>query len=245
MNGINYFCYGDFCSADHNIILTAPPPEVIAERDVEIVSIAGRSGDLIRDNERYKNIAVSFECAVIPPDDSNMRAVLINAIDKLNPAADYRRLTTTYDPEHFRMARVVSGISVDSIVEQAGIFKIAFDCKPQRFLVSQEYATTLTEATTFWNTSGQSAKPLITVYGTGPGTLTIGNITVDILALTDQITLDCDLMTAYRQIGDAAAENKNNDIYAPEFPILSPGENKINWTGGIKKITIIPRGWTL
>ena len=245
MNEINHFCFGDFCSADHNIILTAQPQEVFAERDVETVSIAGRSGDLIRDNGRYKNVTVSFDCAIIPDDTCNMREALIAAIDQLNPTADYRRLTSTYAPGYFRMARVTSGISVSSIVEQAGTFKLAFDCKPQRFLEAQENETLLVEATDFWNPCGQPSKPLITVYGTGPGTLTIGNTTVEIKYMDDQITLDCDLMTAYRKVGDAPAENKNSDIHAPEFPELAPGANRISWDGGIERIAVIPRGWTL
>lgn len=245
MNGINYFCYGQFCSADHNIIITAPPTEAIAERDVENVSITGRSGDLILDNDRYKNVSVVFECTAIPADGKTLRETIIDIVESMAPSAGYKRLTTTYDPEHFRMAQVSTGISVKSIAEQAGTFKLSFDCKPQRFLVSHEEPIAMEKASTFWNASKQPARPLITLYGTGSGTLTVGNITVNIFRLTDQITLDCDLMTAYRKVGDAATENKNSDIYAPDFPILLYGENKISWTGGIQKITMIPRGWTL
>ena len=134
-----------------------------------------------------------------------------------------------------------------------GKFDVVFNCKPQRFLVEDTYPTTLTAdnidaetgAAFFWNTSGQPARPLITVYGTAPGTLTIGTVTVKILALTDFITIDCDLMTAYRQVGDAAAENKNADIYAPDFPELGLGKNLISWTGGITQDDITPRGWML
>ena len=245
MNGINYFCYGDFRSADHNIILTAPPPEIIAERDVEIVSIAGRSGDLIRDNKRYKNVTVPFELAVIPPDDGNMREIMINAIDKLNPAADYRRLTTTYDPGHFRIARVASGITVESIVEQAGIFKIAFDCNPQRFLVDGDFSVKFTAPGSLYNPTTEIAQPIITIRGSGSGRLTVGDITVEVKQLEDQITLDSDLQDAYRQVGDGAPENKNSCIYAPDFPVLVPGKNTISWTGGITSVEIIPRWWTL
>lgn len=245
MNGINYFCYGEFCSADHDIIITEPPAEVIAERDAENVSIPGRSGDLILDNDRYKNVSIVFECAVIPASGKTLRDAISSIAGSLSTTAEYKRLTSTYDPDHFRMARVSSGISVKNIADQAGTFKVLFDCKPQRFFVSYEKPVAMETAGSFWNASNQPAKPLITLYGSGPGILTVGNVTVDILKLADHITLDCDLMTAYRKIGEGATENKNSDIYALDFPALLPGETRISWSGGIKNITIIPRGWEL
>ena len=40
-------------------------------------------------------------------------------------------------------------------------------------------------------------------------------------------------------------QNKNMDIEAPEFPALLPGENKIGFSGGIQKVEIVPRWWTI
>ena len=63
--------------------------------------------------------------------------------------------------------------------------------------------------------------------------------------MTDQLTLDCELQTAYRQIGDSAPENMNSCIYAPSFPVLGKAVTKISWTGGVTKVDIIPRWWTI
>ena len=84
MNEINYFCFGDFCSAENDIIITSPPQEVIAERDVEVISVMGRSGDLVRDNERFKNVSISYECAVMPSDERSMREAIARAIANIN-----------------------------------------------------------------------------------------------------------------------------------------------------------------
>jgi phage-related protein len=84
------------------------------------------------------------------------------------------------------------------------------------------------------------SRPLITVYGAGAGTLTAGGRTVQLKSLDGWLTLDCDLQNAYK-----GTQNKNNTIFAPEFPVLPPGESAVTWTGGVTRVEIIPRWWTL
>ena len=68
----------------------------------------------------------------------------------------------------------------------------------------------------------------------------IGRYTVKLLSIDESLTLDSDTQNAYK-----GTQNKNNTILAPEFPRLEPGENEISWQGGVEKIEIIPRWWTL
>ena len=245
MMDINGFTLGGVSSKEYGIIMTAPPVQVIPERDVEIISVAGRSGDLIKDNGRYKNVPLSYSCAILPLEGKTFRETVDAAIQALRVAAGYRRLEDTYNPNRFRFARISSTVSVSSIVEQAGEFTLTFDCKPQRFLLSGETAQTFTSSGKISNPTAEIALPLITVYGSGAGKVSVGGITVEILELSDRITLDCEAMNAYRQVDDAAAENKNSSIRAPEFPALQPGDNAVSWTGGISRVEIAPRWWTL
>lgn len=244
MTGINGFILGNFDSEKYGIIMTAPPPEVFAERDVEIISVAGRSGDLTKDNGRYKNIEIPYSCAVFPVDGKTLRQTVVDAVDALRVATGYQRLENTYTPEYFRMARVTGGLSVSSIVEKAGEFTLTFNCCPQRYLIDGEETVVFLSASTLSNPSNEIALPLITVYGIGPGEISVGGVTVEILALEDQVTLDCEIQNAYRQVGDAPPANKNGEISAPIFPVLNPGDNAVSWTGGITKVEIIPRWWT-
>lgn len=239
-------------SRDYGIILTEPPPIVLAEREVDVVSVAGSSGDLYIDRGRYKNVTVPYRCAIIPGRYHTLREVVTLAVSMLRPTAGYRRLANTFDPHHYSMARISSAISVESIVEQAGKFTINFDCKPQRFLKSGEMPVRLEgtyQTVELYNPTAFASQPLITVYNSlavaAAGTLTINGITVRINTFDDQVTLDCELMDAYRQVADGAPENWNSKIYAPVFPELAPGVNTISWTGGIGAVEIIPRWWTL
>lgn len=245
MKGINGFTLGDFDSKEYGIIMTAPPPEIFAERDVEVFSIAGRSGDLTKDNGRYKNFQLPYTCAIFPVDGKSLRQTAIDAVDALWMAAGYQRLENTYTPDYFRWARITGGLSISSIVEQAGKFTLTFDCMPQRFLIDGETAVPFQEPSILINHTNEIALPLITVYGNGAGELSVGGVTVSILALDDQLTLDCEIQNAYRQVGEGAAENKNGAISARNFPALKPGINTVSWTGGITKVDIIPRWWTL
>lgn len=244
------FSFGDIHSLEYGIYLTGIEIGGTPERDVSFVSVAGRNGDLLIDNKRWKNIDITYRCAIA----TDFADKFDRFKNDLLSQTGYQRLSDTIYPDVFRLGIVKQPINPETMrLNRTGTFDVVFNCKPQRFLRDGDYAHTLTaddiDAETgvveLWNTSGQPARPLITVYGTGPGKLTVGNVTIDILALKDHITIDCDLMTAYRQEGDAAVENKNADIYALDFPELSVGENAISWTGGITQVDIVPRGWML
>ena len=55
---ISTFYLGTDSAENYGIIMTAPPDHVIAERDIERKEVPWRSGDVIIDNGRYKNITV-------------------------------------------------------------------------------------------------------------------------------------------------------------------------------------------
>lgn len=242
--------YGEFTldgvsSREFNIIITEAPPMIFAERDVQTFGVAGRSGDLTIDNGRYKSITLPYRCAIVPKDGRTLRECAVDAQELLRPTARYQKLENSFHPECYRYARVSGSISVESIVEKAGRFTVEFSCKPQRFLIDGEGTFVFLKPSTIINYTNEIALPLITVYGTGPGELSVGGITVEILALEDQVTLDCEIQNAYRQVGDAPPANKNGEISAPVFPSLNPGVNAVSWTGEITRVEIIPRWWTL
>lgn len=245
MNRKGRFILGRGDSEDYGIIMTKAPPIVFAEREIENVSVAGRSGDLTVGKGRYRNVSVPYECAILPGRYEALRDAAIAANALLRSTADYKRLENSFSYGTYRMARVSNQITVESLMEQAGTFTVTFDCKPQRFLVSGEHPITFPAAGTLRNPTMEIAKPVITVYGSSAGTLWIGDYAVEIKAITDQLILDCDSQNAYRKIGEGAPENKNGSIYAPNFPELLPGNSLIRWDGGISKVEIIPRWWTL
>lgn len=240
MGVISSFWLDGECSTNFGIIMREAPPYVVAERDLEQKSVPGRSGDVLIDNARYKNVAISYKCAVLPENGVEFRTAVERVAEFLQPVAAYKQLINTYDPEYFREARVTGGISVESIMEQAGTFEIAFDCKPQRWLLAGRNKIKLNRPETLLNPTRYVARPIITVYGNKPGVLTIGGVQCHILALTDYITLDCENETARRDL-----ENKNDCVSIDDFPKLCVGKTGIAWDGGITGVAIEARWWKL
>lgn len=213
-----------------------------AERDIETISVEGRNGDLTFDRGRYHNIEVRYPVSIahkFPENAAGLRAFL-------GSLRGYQRIEDGYSPHTFRLGcfRGPVEYAVGPLC-RTGQATLKFDCKPQRYLTAGEAAFEYCKSSWIVNPTPEIALPLVTVYGSGPGEFSIGGTTVQILSLDDQITLDCEIMNAYRQVGDSPAENRNSAIYAPEFPVLSPGANTISWTGDIERIRITPRWWTL
>lgn len=241
-NDHEFWIGGDICSRHFNIYITDFRVFSAPERDISFQSVAGRNGDIAFDNRRMKNIDIVYSCAIPTNFDENFSSFK----KRLYRLSGYQKIVDTATPGMFRMGIAHKGIDASVIRRgMGGTFDVCITCKPQKFLEHGTFASTFTAPAVIRNDDYGIARPIITVYGTGPGNLTIGGVTVRILALTDQITLDCDLMTAYRQVGNAGAENKNGDIYAPDFPVLGYGENAINWDGGITHIELIPRWWSV
>jgi phage-related protein len=150
----------------------------------------------------------------------------------------YRRLETSDDPNHYWMARVENSPQIAMRLRTLAPFEVGFDCKPQRFLKSGENAVSFSRNGRIENVYGQNARPLITVYGNGNGSLTIGKYTVSIESIGGSIYLDSETQNAYNNY-----ENQNANINAPEFPVIEPGDNVVSFQGGITSVEIVPRWW--
>ena len=113
MMDINGFIFGGMDSADCGIILREPPPILVPERDQETVSIPGRSGDVVLDNGRYKNVRIPYTCAILPEEYQTLREAADAATAQLCRVRSYARLENTYEPDHFRLARIYGEISAE------------------------------------------------------------------------------------------------------------------------------------
>lgn len=152
----------------------------------------------------------------------------------------YHRLEDDYDPAIFRLARYAGNTETENTWNTYGRFSPIFDCKPQKFLKTGETELTCTNGGTIAN-AWMPALPLITISGTAAGTVTVGGVTVSVLAFSHgNIILDCEIGEAYNGV-----YNLNGDISAPNFPVLNHGNNTVSWTGGISAVKIVPRWWCL
>lgn len=205
------------------------------ERDVEVLSIPGKNGDLTIDNGRYKNITVSYPAFIYDQFDQNIEGLR----NYLLSQSGYKRLEDTYHPEEFRLGRFRGEFSA-KVVDwlEAGEFDLEFDCYPQRFLKSGEQPLTFTAAGSIHN-EYMPSKPLIRAYGTG--SFTISGVSVQITTANEYTDIDCELMEAYK-----GSTNCNGNIVLTNgtFPVLNQGDNSVG-ISGLTRIEITPRWWIL
>lgn len=209
--------------------------------DVEFVQIPGRSGDLIRNRNRFSNFEVTYPASFIREDfDDNFRrlkAFLFSRVGK------YCEIEDSYQPNHFRMGAIESGLSVAEIcwTGNAGSFDLRFNCKPQLFLKAGKNNFALSGTSgTITNETSFMALPILRITGTG--TVTIGDVTVTIASHGFPfIDVDSDLM-------DCSYYGQNANPYvtltAESYPFLRPGANNYQ-INGPSRVIVTPRWWTL
>lgn len=240
----NGFMFGDRATWDFPILKVEKYPNIPAPaKRFETYSVPGRSGDLHIFECSFANISKSYDCYFHA--DFLVSEVAHEIKRWLLANQGYQRLVDAYDGEHYHRATVLNEITFENWMNKYARFTVNFSCDPRAFLLSGDHSLSLEESGSIL-TNGFSfpAKPIVTVYGSGSGTLTVGARTVTLLDIGGEIILDSEDMEAYR-ITNGVAESQNRNISAPEFPELFPGENMISWSGGVERVEIVPRWYTL
>lgn len=210
-----------------------------AEADIETVKIPGRSGDLVYSNKRFNNFSLTYQAAIprrFMESFNALRAFLYSDIG-------YRQIEDSYFPEMFRSGRISGTIDPSNILwsNDAGLFSITFDCKPQHYYKAGQTASVFTANGSITNPTLFDALPLIRVYGAG--SFTLNNTPVTVAAHNyAYMDIDCEIMDAFN--GDANL-NSFVTVSGDQFPKLRPGTNALTKGSGISKIEIKPRYWTL
>lgn len=234
--GLNYFRYSEKNSTDFNVWISGESTFSSPEKDIEAVVIPGKNGTLTIDNGRFHNIPVPYPAFIIDDFEKNFNA--FKAF--LASVKGYARLSDTYHPDYYRLARFNSAIDPEMTQDNRhGRFTVTFDCDPRRFLVSGDRAVGFTANGSLRNPTLFDAKPLIRAYGTGY--FIISDIRVNITSANVYTDIDCELQEAYKGTTNC---NGNITLVNGEFPVLNSGANAIT-ISGLSKIEITPRWWTI
>lgn len=202
-------------SSSYNVMISGTGTFNSTERDVSVVEVPGRDGNLIIDNGRYRNISLTYPCFFT--NQSDFISFRANMMSKRG----YKVLKDTYHPTEFRMARFTGNISPSTTqYNKEGEFSITFDCKPQRFLFTGDAWNEFTTDDSITNPTLFDSKPLIRVYGSG--TLGVGDYSITVDSNNyPYIDLDCDTMNAFYDATNC------NSLITGAFPVLHAGANGI------------------
>lgn len=131
----NSLIFDGINSADYGVILSGGGTYATPERDVTVVSVPGRNGDVILDNGRYNNIQIVYTAGI----SKGFETKFLPFIGALKAVKGYARLVDSYHPEEFRLASFRSELVPEvGTIMRSGKFELVFDCMPQRFLKSGE-----------------------------------------------------------------------------------------------------------
>lgn len=234
--------YNGVSSEELGIVVETIPNYEIAERDYDVISVPGKNGDYVIDRGCFKNVDRVYNIAFAETiGDFAGSATLI--AEWLYSGYGYKRLEDSYEPDYFVMARVSNEHTIYNMLQQAGRAEITFNRKPQRYLKIGEHTTKINvNGSRIINPTSFDSDPLIKVFGSGSGTISIGNKTIQISNISDGLAIDCEMQEVY--LG-STSYNQNVNYMNDGFPKLKPGRNIINFSGGVSRVEIIPRWWTV
>ena len=238
----NYFIFNGQSSWELGVRIVSKNTYSSGKRDVSLISIPGRDGDLVNSNKRFGNTTVSYTCYLPAKSISELATKVRNVKKWLFADADsYHALTDSYDPTFFRYAIFNSKLDITDQVNKIGQFTVTFSAKPFRYLTeAYDDPVTITSGSTVFNPYPFASKPLIHIEGSGIIVLTIANSKGTTVYTFNNVSgyVDCDseLMNVYK-----GTVLKNNDFSASSFPLLESEDNIISYTGSVTKLQIYTR----
>ena len=235
MEKLPFLMFKEHSSLEYGLLITEKGSYKGAQRDITYTSVPGRSGDLMTDNGRYKNVKIPYKLALLNTTawDFSELARLIRGW--LLAEQGYFPLWDSYDGEYYRLASYTNEVDIEQELRSVGKLSLSFNCKPFKYSFEGQRTVEMTAAGTLYNAEQYESKPYIKVVGSGTITLTVNNSSVTLSSVDGYIELDSEMLNAYR--GTAAANNQMSG----DFPVLAPGKNNISWTGNVTRLEIVPR----
>ncbi|GHU55435.1 hypothetical protein FACS1894132_11550 [Clostridia bacterium] len=223
------FTFGGKNSIDDFGVYIAKTPSLPSpKRKVTMTEIGGRSGSLKYDEHAYEDMTVAVECGMI--------GGVFNRIDEIKAwlyESGESDLIFSFQNDKKYIAQVVNAIDFEIALRKIGKFIIIFNCEPFRYAVNESTHTITASGTTLLNNGTTACEPIITVFGGGDISLTIGEQTMSLSAVQSKIILDCRLLDAYND----SFQNLNSKVTGEYFK-LPVGNNAVSWTGNVSQVTI-------
>ena len=164
----NTFTFGGVSTTTYGVIVEGSGDYSGAKRAVEMISIPGRDGAFALDKGYYENEPVEYDVLIQGATQATFETAVSSFRNAILSKKGYQRLTDTYHPNEYRMAVYAGGFDDEPTFHGKGAsFKVKFDCKPQRWLISGETAVSVDDGDTLLNPTLFDAKPLLEVEGYG------------------------------------------------------------------------------
>lgn len=238
---MNYFTYKGVRSSDLGLRIEKKDVFSAPQYAMEFLSIPGRDGDLIAGGGRLPNVQVTYTVFLVSRSITELYDRLALVKNWLYADLDsYHNLSDTYDSRCYREAVFSGKLDIDEQMNRIGMFTITFSCKPFRRTHAGDTAVEFYGDGVITNPYPFASKPLIRIFGTGEGSLslTTPNHTA-IWTFTDidgYLDIDSEQMNFYKD-----TIPMNDTVSGSGFPMLYGGDNEVSFSGDIIEVHITPR----
>lgn len=227
------FSYDGRTLAEFGAVISDIPRYEIALRDFESVSVPGKSGDILLDHKRFKNIQKQYKIAHIPTfsdltDDEFMAAITA----WLLPSGTYKEFRDSFNPGYFLRAVCTSVSSAMVELTGATTCTVTFNCEPFWRSDSGSVPVSLQDSsgTVTWyyhNPEAFSAEPVIKIEGNGDFQLTVtGGGQTSLIQLTD-VTDGIIIDKQAENVTTLTGADANGHISTPFLPLLGTGDGMV------------------
>ena len=238
---MNYFVYKGVRSCDLGLRIEKKDVFSAPQYSMEFLSIPGRDGDLIAEGGRFPNVQITYTVFIVAQSVSELydRLTLVKTWLYADMGS-YHNLSDTYDTQCYRQAVFSGKLDIDEQMNRIGMFTITFSCKPFRRTVVGDTPVEFYANGVITNPFPFTSKPLIRIFGTGEGSLTIATPNkTSIWTFTDingYLDIDSEQMNFYKD-----ATPMNDTVSGTGFPLLYSGDNGVAFSGDITEVHITPR----
>ena len=238
---MSYFTYNGRSSEEFGLHIEKKDVFCAPEYDASFTSIPGRSGDLIISNRRFANIKVSYTVFLARKNIAALSDVLRTVKGWLYTEPDrYHEITDSYDAGHLRYGVIGGSLDIEEQFNKLGSFRVTFNCKPFKYSLDGLQEIFIENSGSIFNPEAFTAKPIITLKGSGDFSLTLQNggynKTWNFKDISDGVVCDSEQMNFYYDM-----RLLNDKVTGDGFPELPPGETVLTVSGGVSEIKVTPR----
>ena len=235
------FILNGIYSDDLDTVIQSRPVLEAPKRRVTFKKSFGKSGDIPYDEEAYDNTTLQLSLSTDGFDAVNSREKIFELFD----SGDYMNLRMYCDDTKYYRVLVTDPPKYESryYMGEGMSYDLTMTVKPYKILVNSRQLTLIKEEQVY-NPTNQASLPIVTIYGDGDITLFIGGSTFIVKDVVDHITLDSELMFAYKT-NNGVIVNENSKAFTRIFPFFSSGLNSVRWIGDVSKVVILPKWRTL